>query len=108
MTDIYRQGDVLLLRVDSIPAEAKPRKGKGRLILAYGEATGHHHSLVATLDGKVETLETDAGEVFARIMAAPALETHQEHATITIPPGAYKVIRQVEYAPRELPRQVLD
>ena len=41
---IIRQGDVCLVRVGAIPKGAieQPQKGK-KLILALGEATGHHH-----------------------------------------------------------------
>ena len=41
----FRQGDVLVIPVATIPAsaqEVQPRNG--RLIVAEGEATGHHHS----------------------------------------------------------------
>ncbi|MCC7183585.1 MAG: hypothetical protein IT509_08450 [Rhodocyclaceae bacterium] len=44
-----RQGDVLLTRVTTLPAGAQPAPAgdiPGRLALAYGEATGHHHSIV--------------------------------------------------------------
>ncbi len=63
-----RQGDVFLAAVDEIPEgrrlsfAAQP----GRLVLAYGEATGHHHS-VAERDA--EMVETEAGEY------QPATET---------------------------------
>jgi hypothetical protein len=41
---VIRQGDVCLVRVREIPKDAieQPQKGK-KLILALGEATGHHH-----------------------------------------------------------------
>lgn len=100
-----RQGDVLLVRVDSIPAGAArvtKHPVKDRIVLAYGEATGHHHS-IAVKDA--EMLET-AEAVFLRIMAPTPLE-HQEHATITLEPGAYQVVRQVEYAPEAI-RTVAD
>lgn len=105
--EMLRQGDVLLVPVDQIPADAKPRKGKDRLILARGEVTGHHHSLVAERGGEIDVLETKAGEVFARIMAAPAREVHQEHAAIEVPPGNYQVVIQREYHPQEI-RRVAD
>jgi hypothetical protein len=104
---IYRQGDVLLIRVDEIPKQAKLRKADSRragFVLAEGEVTGHHHVLEGP---RVQVLDV-AQEVFARIMEAPATVTHPEHATVTIPPGEYEVRRQVEYEPGELPRQVLD
>jgi hypothetical protein len=48
MRTMKRQGDVLLIPVDEIPAGLKtvPRDN-GRVILAYGEATGHAHAVRA-------------------------------------------------------------
>ena len=42
----YRQGDVLILRVNSVPdgLKVEPRDN-GRVILAYGEVTGHAHAI---------------------------------------------------------------
>jgi hypothetical protein len=100
----YRQGDVLLLRVDHIPDDAKKRTGKGALTIAYGEVTGHHHTLVG--DG-IEVLVSEAEEVFARIMSSADL-VHQEHATITLEPGLYKYVPQREYVAPEMERRVLD
>ena len=98
-----RQGDVLLVPVEVMP-EGKRLKGEaGRLILARGEATGHHHS-VAVAD--VEAVETAEG-IFLRIMRATPLE-HQEHGALTLEPGIVKVVRQREHQPGELPRRVLD
>ena len=37
---IYRQGDVLIREVNSLPKEAK---GLDTKVLAYGESTGHSH-----------------------------------------------------------------
>lgn len=101
----YRQGDVMLVRIDEIPQDATPttddRVG-GRIVLAYGEVTGHHHS-VAVADA--ELLST-AEAVYLRIMAPTPLE-HQEHSAIQLDPGAYKVVRQVEYTPQAI-RRVAD
>lgn len=104
-TGMYRQGDLLLIRVDAVPEGRRVEAEHGRLILARGEVTGHHHS-VAVADA--ELIDGSEG-VFLRIMAATGtgLE-HQEHATVTLEPGVYEVRRQVEYEPGELPRQVAD
>jgi hypothetical protein len=101
-----RQGDILLIRVDEIPKQAKLRKADQRhtgFVLAEGEVTGHHHVLEGP---KVQVLDA-AEQVFARIMA-PATLDHPEHGAITVPPGEYRVVRQREYEPGELPRQVAD
>lgn len=43
---MYRQGDVLVRPVSAIPADAKPiKRVGGRVILAEGEVTGHHHAI---------------------------------------------------------------
>jgi hypothetical protein len=44
--------------------------------------------------------------MFLRV-AEPMPLKHQEHGTITVEPGVYRVVRQREYAP-EAPRMVLD
>ena len=40
---VFRQGDVLIERIQSLPENLTAQKPiNGRVILAYGEATGHH------------------------------------------------------------------
>ncbi|HUY10572.1 MAG TPA: hypothetical protein VMW80_14215 [Candidatus Dormibacteraeota bacterium] len=101
-----RQGDVLVERVRrrTLPKGTFVAPRQGRLILAYGEATGHHHS-VAVADG--EMVETAAHEVFLQIMKTTDLQ-HQEHGSLRLDKGVYKVTIQQEYQPRELPRRVVD
>lgn len=42
---MYRQGDVLIERIDKIPSGLKKQKPEnGRIILAHGEVTGHAHA----------------------------------------------------------------
>jgi hypothetical protein len=98
---LFRQGDVLLVPVTEIPDGRPIAPEGGRLVLARGEVTGHHHS-VAEEHGEL----IDAAEgVFLRIMAPTPLE-HQEHGAITLEPGAYRVFRQREYAPGAVDRMV--
>ena len=98
---MFRQGDVLLVPVAEMPRGRPIEPEGGRLLLARGEATGHHHS-VAVDDG--ELVDTAEG-VFLRIMAPTPLE-HQEHAAITLQPGVYRVLRQREYVPGAIDRMV--
>lgn len=102
----FRQGDVLVVGVEKIPTEAKKRKREGGLvILARGEATGHHHSfgsrrvnMYAVAD-EFERL----GSGFIEIQTPSGAQLrHQEHAPIKVPAGNYRVIRQREYTPEEL------
>jgi hypothetical protein len=103
---MYRQGDVLIIPVESIPAELEPvERENGHLILAYGEATGHAHAIEtrgASLfrDPKLMT-------IFLTVSGDPVRLEHDEHSTIMIPPGQYHVIRQREYGPSEI-KNVVD
>jgi len=101
-----RQGDVFLESIAVLPSGLTPvPRVAGRLILAEGEATGHHHAIA---EREAELLVDDkAQQVYLRIMAASAHLVHEEHGTITVEPGTYKVTRQREYSPETL-RNVRD
>lgn len=104
---MYRQGDVLIIPVKSIPkaVEAVERE-QGRIVLAHGEVTGHAHAI----KDKHAALFRDPklAAIFMHVSGdeAVALE-HDEHSTIAIPPGNYQIVRQVEYHPAEI-RNVAD
>lgn len=101
---IYRQGDVLLRSIDSIPADAKICRSKAtRFVLAEGEATGHSHT-ICELDGTLSI--TPDGKLYLRTDDGCEL-LHQEHGAIAVAPGRYEVIRQREYSPEEI-RNVAD
>lgn len=118
----YRQGDVLLQRMRPLAAEkfeqgGKDIREKGRVVLAHGEVTGHAH---VVLSGKEtgRTKGTVEFEEFRENEQAPAAQIlkvkgraaelrHEEHGTIVLPRGTYRVIRQREYSPAEI-RQVAD
>lgn len=102
---IARQGDVMIERVSEIPADAKPKqKDNGRVILAYGEITGHAHRIAAS--EIAELRDTDRGETFLHLSADSAV-VHEEHARIVLPAGDYRISVQREYAPEEI-RNVAD
>lgn len=104
---IVRQGDVLVERIDSFPKKLKRlAREQGRVVLAHGEVTGHHHSLIEEHVDLFETAE-EAGVTFLEVREAMAALTHQEHATIQLPPGNYRVTRQREYSPEAI-RRVAD
>ncbi len=99
MSKQFRQGDCFLEAVKEIPSDAKSAKSRdGRYVLLDGEATGHHHSVAVCDD--VEMFERN-GELFLRIGKETPLE-HQEHATIPLPPGNYRMTRQREYWDEEI------
>lgn len=103
----FRQGDVFIQRIDNLPDGSKKlARENGRVVLAHGEATGHHHSLVEK-NCSLFTNDTEPGVTFLEIQEAMAALTHQEHATIHLEPGIYRVVRQREYSPEAI-RNVQD
>lgn len=105
-----RQGDVALVPRQPLSADERAKatpvaRDQGRVVLAYGEVTGHAHAIHAP---GVEQVEFEGGARVLRVDAvSQALLQHEEHAAISIPPGDYSVIRQREYTP-EAVRNVAD
>jgi hypothetical protein len=94
MRKAVRQGDVLIWPVDTIPTAAAevPAHG-GRLIVAHGEATGHHHSF-PHMRGAVLFRDDGAGGTLYVKADAPVPVEHQEHSALTVTKGPSVVIRQ--------------
>ncbi len=96
---MYRQGDVLLVKVDELPSGLRKKDN----ILAYGEATGHMHQFkspsVAVYDG---------GDVQYAVLESEAILEHQEHDNLTIEKGIYEVRIQREVDLLQEVRQVMD
>lgn len=99
-----RQGDIFLDQIAEIPKAAKAEAPAERVVLALGEATGHAHAFYGR---GVTMFRADDGGVFIDVKEPSDLK-HEEHKTVRVPKGKYRVIRQREYAPRELPRTVAD
>ncbi|MEV1067938.1 hypothetical protein [Streptomyces sp. NPDC050263] len=100
---MYRQGDVLIVPVarEALPphverAPSQARDGRGRLVLALGEVTGHAHAVVGPGD-----LVREPGPFGPLLLRLPqgGRVVHEEHAAIALPKGWYRVIRQREYVP---------
>ncbi len=107
---MFRQGDVFLTKIDAIPAGCKEEdlSQDSRVVLAYGEVTGHAHAIARDPETKVLPARAwSAGaERFIQVMEKTALR-HEEHAAIPLEPGIYKVGHQQEYTPAEI-RRVAD
>jgi len=86
MKHIYRHGDISLHPVNQLPEAAKERIEK--YILAYGEATGHHHQLQGSCE-----LQLMNGRRWITV-DEPTELTHQEHHTLTILPGVYEILEE--------------
>lgn len=110
---MFRQGDVLVVAIDQLPAGCEPEKLREphRVVLAYGEVTGHAHAIAAdqvksfTTKEPVPVFDWNA-ERFLQVETKAFLR-HEEHATHELPAGNYAVIQQREYSPEEI-RRVAD
>jgi hypothetical protein len=100
-----RQGDVLLVRIERSVDEFL-RDGhmrtlaseaiRGRIVLAEGEATGHAHVIESEDVALISAREAE--ELYLLVYGdAPVALTHEEHDTLDILPGVYRVVRQREY-----------
>lgn len=106
---IYRQGDVLIVRVndDAKTGERVKREG-GKIVLAHGEVTGHSHA-ISSKDAALFAMpisDTNAADRLLRVRRTVMLD-HEEHSTISLPPGMYRVTIQRTYEAGEA-RRVVD
>lgn len=105
--NIYRQGDVLIRQVAELPNGAEAVNNAERIVLAYGEVTGHAHAIAS--DEAMEYTMVDAAGAVRRFLsvASAAAVKHEEHAAIPLPAGVYEIVQQREYSPEEI-RNVAD
>ena len=88
---MLRHGDVQITKVDELPANAKLLKGRKEL--AYGEVTGHAHRVDLG-----DLFETKNGELYLKVDRLSSL-SHEEHKTVTLAPGVYRVCVKRQYSP---------
>ena len=86
-----RHGDVVLVRVDDLPVDAKSLGDRREL--AYGEVTGHAHRIDVG-----ELFETKGGKLYLRMDTDGTL-THEEHVKSPVRRGVYEVIIKRQYTP---------
>lgn len=104
MTQPLRQGDVFLIPA-AVPSKVtEVARDKGRVILAYGEVTGHAHAIASP---SATLMRTETDERFLRIVEAAPL-THEEHGTIQIAPGEYRVVIGREFTSDMAAERVVD
>jgi hypothetical protein len=104
---MYRQGDVLIVPTTEPVRGQEVAREDGRLILAHGEATGHAHAILSRRAVMFRPDDMPAGGGLLSVSAGGADLVHEEHATIKIPEGTYRVVRQREWTAGDA-RQVAD
>lgn len=96
---MYRQGDLMMVAAPERIAAPEHLVANG--IVELGAATGHAHRLI---DGDVYDLY---GSKFL-ISDGAATLVHEEHKTITLPEGTYRVVRQRQHEGEEQWSNVVD
>lgn len=93
---MWRQGDVLIVEMDKLP-ENKMLKRIPDGVLLYGEATGHAHRVVGA-----GVFDNNRGERIIMAPMGPFKVVHEEHDTIEIPEGYYRIVRQREFDEKQI------
>jgi len=73
---------------------AKLQPAGDHVVLATGEATGHAH---VVRGGNCRVVRWSDGTFLE--LTEPGELCHEEHSTISLAPGKYRVVRQREYQP---------
>jgi len=101
------QGDVPIYPYDG-EVKGETVAHNGSLTLAWGEATGHHHTIHVPNIEDMDAVRTSDGGWILTLRAEGVLK-HQEHQPITIAPGKYRIGREREYDPfSKSVRKVID
>ena len=98
------QGDIIFVKVDSIPKGKEKKDG----IIAEGEISGHFHKLIKTdvkegakLESMTDGLLVEAPDGKLYVQAGQYTQVgHNEHKTVVLPEGNWEVKRTREYSPR--------
>ena len=104
----FRQGDVLLNRIDKLPDledkiyySVEGDDFYNQIILAHGEVTGHKHAIKIE-NANVFLFKSKIDNKFFLIVKKESDLIHEEHSKITLPVGNYEVVRQREYTPQSI------
>ena len=102
-----QQGDVLLLKIGTIPQMAKELKRGEYVVLAEGETTGHFHGIKE--EGVVLLESPDGKRYVHNSTKKTVLLIHQEHKPIKVNPGIWEIgiVREYDYF-QEMERKVVD
>lgn len=91
---MYRQGDILIVKGEADKYALSESREEQNNIVTEGSITGHHHVIK---NGKVYRKRRDWYGCIGYILAKEGCQLlHDEHATIDLPAGEYKIIKQRE------------
>jgi len=94
-TQFRMQGDVPIYPYSGT-VEGTKVKHNGSLTLAFGEATGHHHTINVPKIDDMDAVKLPDGGWLLTLRAEGTL-VHQEHLPIKVPIGTYRIGREREF-----------
>ncbi len=109
---LYAQGDIIIELVEHEPkskigpatSTSAGTDPDGSVVLARGEVTGHRHRFDANAgvmmfrdDALARDMPTELYIGHVRVGASGADLVHEEHGTISLPNGTYRIRRQREW-----------
>jgi hypothetical protein len=102
------QGDILIERVEDCAASGQIVQSahNGPVVIAEGEATGHHHRLLGSVtmyrdDAIARDIPAELYLAHVEVRSPTARLVHEEHAPITLEKGTYRVRRQRQLEPAD-------
>ncbi len=99
--NICAQGDILIRRIESLPAGVERVAPENGVVIVTHSETGHHHVMDAgavTMHRLPDSI-MDCLLVVNRPTELRHLRAHDTHEPILFAPGVYHVRRQREYTP---------
>lgn len=103
----YRHGDITFYKVEKI--EGEKVKHDGKFVLAEGETTGHKHVITIPDIMDMEVYKTKDGGYLLKVKSEAKI-SHEEHKTLKIAPGIYRVSkeREMDHFAGSVARKVID
>ena len=107
---MYRHGDLLITKINAIPEDTVQINDK---IIAEGEISGHKHKIFGSAQVHIRPSFIDRpinenSEVWFNAFDEIKLG-HEEHKTLEIPKGVYKVTKEQQFDPFQgITHQVID
>ena len=99
---IAAQGDMMLIKIDRLPDDARLKMAENGLHILTHSESGHHHIVMDRPTVKFFSA-TDEFRSYLVVENEPAVLEHlrptDTHESLEIKPGIYEVRRQREYSP---------
>lgn len=100
------QGDISFIPTHE--TKGKAQKHNGSFTLALGEHTGHKHVITVADPNSMEIYQD--GATYFITLKTEAQVKHNQHGTITLAPGVYKMgnEREIDWFAEGVERRVID